>query len=208
MAGLTDIKEDTNSAWWFPWDSSALSVSSPCESTGDFRVRRHSKSLYKMRLLVPPAVNFHQLKGLGKSEQRKKNSGAGRTGQNLQQIWWGVSRQAMWDRPLRHSWTPYPTMCSSPRFGHQGDAHDWLLHCGHGYTGYRGPLPKRDLGPGSCAHPLGQKWVSSSQRQRSRKQRGVGSMQKIKQQKKSWSINWLETIHSKGQEKKDKENQR
>lgn len=53
MAGLTDIKEDTNSAWWFPWDSSVLSVSSPCESTGDSEVRRHSKSPYKTRL--PPA---------------------------------------------------------------------------------------------------------------------------------------------------------
>lgn len=97
--------------------------------------------------------------------------------------------------------TPYAMMCSSPHFGHRAGASDWLLCCDHRYAGHQGPLPKRGVRPGPSTHALRLKRISSSQRQRSRKQRGVRNMQKIKQEKKTWSINWLEATCSKGGKK-------
>lgn len=63
--------------------------------------------------------------------------------------------------------------------GHRA-AHDWLLCCYQGYTGRQVPLPKWDVGPGSCTHALGQNRVSRTRRRRSREQKGVGSTQEIK----------------------------
>jgi len=87
MAGLTGYLSRHKLRVMLSLGFNALSVSFPCESAGDSGVSCLTKSPHKTLLLVPPAVSFCWLKGLGRSEQRTKDSGAGRTDQNLQQIY-------------------------------------------------------------------------------------------------------------------------